>query len=370
MSFDQHPINVLNREGAPTFITADAKELLELAIAHFEDGTGRTLSPSQVEMYVLETVAYMLTVRGGEEQLAFENSFVAYARSGFLDKYGADRNTPRLQAKSAGTTLRFTTDTATVSRVRIPAGTRAGDADGIVQFRTAILAHIEVGQTQVEIPAEAVETGIAANGYDVDSISAITDPVPGVTLVTNTVETGGGANVEDDTRYRARLALAFERISRGGSKQSYEALVFGWNARVIDVEVVRPEDGHIHIYALMDTGGPNATEKSQILEYLIGKIPQGDYVTALDPVAHDFIPKLHLIVSNPDAVQAATTAVQAILDAWRGQLGGYIAPSELIRAAKAVAGIIEADILDLNLTSVAPNAWRNAADLIVTLEVQ
>lgn len=86
MPSDLHPINQLNAAGAPDFVTLEAQTLLDQAKAHFEAGTGRTLSPSQVEMYLLETIAYMLAVRGGEEQLAFENGLVAYARSDWLDK--------------------------------------------------------------------------------------------------------------------------------------------------------------------------------------------------------------------------------------------------------------------------------------------
>ena len=370
MSFDLHPINILNREGAPDFVTVEAKELLDLAVAHFETETGRTLSGSQAEMYLLETISYMLSIRATEEQLAFENNFVAYARPAFLDKHGAGRDTERLQATAAHTALRFYSDTPAVTRIRIPAGTRAGDANGVVQFAIQDVAYLEIGQTFIEVPARALEVGAAANGFAAGTIATLIDTVPGISGVENITESGGGANIEDDGRYRARIALASERISRGGAKQSYEALTLGWNTRVIDVEVIRPEAGHIHIYPLMDTGAVNDTEKADLLKYLEGKIPQGDYVTVHEPVAHDFTPKLHLIVSHAGAVETATRAVQSILDTWRGQLGGYIAPSELIRAAKAMVGVVEADILDLNLVAVAPNAWRNAADLIITVEVR
>ena len=63
-----HPINFLNALGAPAFVTTDAASILETMKAYFEEETGRTLSPSQTEMYLLETAAYMMGVFTAENQ--------------------------------------------------------------------------------------------------------------------------------------------------------------------------------------------------------------------------------------------------------------------------------------------------------------
>ena len=54
-----HPINQLYAAGAPDFVTHDAETLLSQAIAHFEAGTGRSLSPMQVETYLLACYRYI-----------------------------------------------------------------------------------------------------------------------------------------------------------------------------------------------------------------------------------------------------------------------------------------------------------------------
>ena len=359
MSFERHPVNQLNAAGAPDFVTIEARRLLDDAKAHFEAETGRTLYPSQVEMYLLETIAYMLSVRGAQEQLAFENCFVAYARSQWLDTHGADRNTPRLEATPATTTLRFSTDGPANVRIRIPDGTRVADAAGQVQFMTRTIAFIEAGQEQVDVRAEATEPGAQANGFPEGSLTAIIDPVAGVSAVTNLTETGGGAEREGNDRYRARLALAFERIGDGLSRERYVTDVLGWNARCIDVAVIRPRPGHVNIYPLMDTGAPNAEELASLLAiFNTSNTHQGDYIRTFAPTAREFEVDLTLTLSDPDAAQPVRAAVQQVLDGWARRLGGYVAPSELIRVAKANTGVVEVDIENLDLTPVAETAWR------------
>lgn len=370
MSSDIHPINQLNAAGAPDFVTVEAQTLLDAAKAKFEADTGRTISPSQVEMYLLETIAYMLSVRGAEEQLAFENCFVAYARSEWLDRHGADRNTPRLQAAHSTTTLQFTTQAPSLGRIRIAGGTRVSDVSGLVQFLTLDVVYIEIGEASVTAKAQATQSGIVGNGYPAGSVSVIVDPVPGVGAAHNLTETGNGAEIENDTRYRERLALAFERIGDGLTRERYVSGVLAWNARCIDVAVTRPQPGYVNIYPLMEDGAPNVEELASLLAaFDRTNTHQGDFIQAFVPVAHDFDFPLVLTLSDPDAASLAQEAVQSVLNSWKRNLGGFIAPSELIRVAKAITGVIEADVPGLALVKVSENAWRDGAISSVTVAV-
>lgn len=368
MSFKDHPLNILNTSGAPEFVNTDAQALLKLAISNFEVETGRVLSPSQVEMYLLETVAYMLAVRGAEEQLAIQDGYVAYAQSARLDLIGAERNTPRLLASPATTTARFIRADNTVTRIRIPQGTRIGEAGGLVQFGTLAVAYIEVGQASVEVDVQATEVGIGGNSFAAGEISSIIDPVPGIASVTNLTATGGGADVEGDPRYRVRLALAFEGIGNGLSQERYVSDVLAWNARCIDVAVTRPQPGYVNIYPLMDTGAANAQELASLGAVFNGSnTHQGDFIQVFAPTSHDFSFELVLTVSDPDAASRAEDAVHAELNTWEAQLGGYIAPSELVRAARAIAGVLDADVPDLSFAVVSETAWRNCTGFVVTV---
>ncbi len=368
MSSDVAPITALNTAGAPDFVTLEAQKLLDQAKAKFEADTGRTLSDSQTEMYLLETITYMLSLRAAEEQLALENCFVAYARGNWLDVIGADRNTPRLQASPATTTFRFTAPQPAASQILIPAGTRVADAGGLVQFATQVAVFIAVGQTSVDVPAEATAPGSAANGFSVGALSALIDPVPGVSTVTNLTETGGGAEVESDARYRERLPLAFERIGDGLNRERYVSDVLGWNARCIDAHIDRPQPGYVDIYPLMDTGAPNAQEIASLLSvFNESNIHQGDFIQVKTPTTHEFTAELHLVLSDPEAADDAEAAVQDVLDEWERSLGGYIAPSALTDAARDIVGVVDADVPNLAFTAVVASSWRRCTALTVVV---
>lgn len=370
MSFEQHPINQLNAAGAPDFVTADPAEILAKLKGYFEEETGRTLSPSQAEMYLLETAAYMFSLRAAEDQLGFESCFVAWAQEKFLEIRGVGRNVKRLQASPATTTLRFSADAPALSRIGIPAGTRVSGPDGQVQFLTLATVYLEAGSTYVDVSAKANQAGSFANGFPAGALIAIIDPAPGIASVTNITETGNGAEIESLPRYRARVALAFDTIGDGLSKERYLTDVLGWSARVTDVTITRPQAGYVNIYPLMDTGAPNAEELVSLLStFDESNIHQGDFIQAFAPAAHEFSFTLALTLSNPAAENSARAAVQAVLDIWAKSLGGYIAPSELIRVAKEQDGVIEADIPGLGLTLVSPEKWRKGIIANVTVEV-
>ncbi len=370
MSFEHHPVNRLNAKDAPDFVTVDADRILEKLKGFFEAETGRTLSPSQAEMYLLETAAYMFTLRAAEDQRGFENCFVAWAQEKFLEARGAGRNVERLQPRPATTMLRFVADSPALTRIHIPAGTRVSDAAGQLQFLTLEAAYIEAGSTAAHAPAEATQVGSFANGFPVGSLTSIIDPVPGVSTVSNLTETGNGADIESLDRYRARVALAFEHIGDGLSKERYLADVLGWSARCVAVEITRPQPGYVNIYPLMDSGAPNAEELDSLQAVFDeSNTHQGDFIQVFAPEMHGFSFTLALTLSSPDAEGHARAAVQDVLDAWSQSLGGYIAPSELIRVAKAQDGVVEADVPGLGLVLVASNAWRKGIISDVTVEV-
>ena len=120
----------------------------------------------------------------------------------------------------------------------------------------------------------------------------------------------------------------------------------------------------------MDSGAPNSEELASLIAVFdASNIHQGDFIQVFAPVVHSFNVELALTLSDPAAADAAEAAVEAVLDSWKKQLGGYIAPSQLIQAARGVAGVIEADVVNLALAAVGDNAWRNCTGLLVTVEV-
>lgn len=100
MSFETHPINLLQAQGAPEFVTVDLAELKLSAVASFEAATGRTLSEAQTEMFIIELIAGLFSVRGVEQQNGIEAAFLAFARGERLDWHGAGLGTPRADGEA------------------------------------------------------------------------------------------------------------------------------------------------------------------------------------------------------------------------------------------------------------------------------
>lgn len=370
MPSDVAPITALNQAGAPPFVTYEARALLDLAIGKFEELTGRALSPSQVEMYLLEVIAYMLTARGVEEQQAIENCFVAFAQGRFLDIHGADRNTPRLQAAPASTTLRFHRGAADGPSIVIAAGARVSDEGGLVQFATSSAAVLSEGQASVDVAARALQSGTIGNGFAPGVLTTQVDPTVGIASVENVTVTGGGAELESDERYRARLPLAFARLGDGVSRERYRADVLGWNARCLDVHIARPQPGHVRIYPLMDTGAPNAAEITSLQAVFDdSNTHQGDFIQVAVPIPDEFAVDLTLVLSSAEAAGAAEEAVQRVLDSWERVLGGAVAPSELTSAARAVTGVVDASVAGLSYRLVDGASWRRCTSLTVNVVV-
>lgn len=369
MSFEAHPINQLYRAGPPQFVTTDAKTLLAKAVAKVETDTGRKISPSQVESFVLDAVAYMLSVRGEEEQQAIARQYLAYQDGKDLDNFGVSCERPRLKASAATANVTFSA-VAGHSRIQIPAGTRVGDSAGQVQFATAAAAWVEVGQASVTVQAVAVELGVGANGFAVGALDSLVDPIAGISSVSNVTASAGGAAAESDDHYRGRLAMRFERLGDGVPRERYVIDVFDWSARCVAVHVGRPSAGCVSISPLMDTGAPTASELAQLQSFFDKSfLHQGDDVTVGAPASHDFSFTLILRVKSSDAVAPAEEAVRGVLAAWAKSLGGYIAPSELTSAAKAVQNIVDANVTGLIAAPVAETAWRRCTGFTTTVQV-
>ena len=332
----------------PALFTTDANVWKPRLVAWFQEASGRTLYPMQVEMLLIETLAYAMSVMGEEVQRTVEEELVAFASDDGLDRLGPNRSTPRLPPSRARTTMRFEIAAARPSSVVIPAGTRVS-AGGQATFQTLQDGVVPIGATWCDLTAEAVEAGLLGNGFQLGSIAAMLDPIAGVTA-TNVTISDGGSNFEARELYRLRLANAFERISTGGSFAWYRETAMGVSSALIDVGVVRPQPCVINLYPLTLDGAAGVDLRNQVAATFDTEealdIRFGDDVSVIAPSAVDANPVLTVrCAANAATIQAqAIDAGNAILLKWRQQLASTIAPSEIETAVKAIAGVIDVSI--------------------------
>jgi uncharacterized phage protein gp47/JayE len=133
---------------------------------------------------------------------AYKDTAEGYQLDGVCQYIGITRK----PASYATGTVTFTGTEGTVIPLQFLVST------GTYQFWTQQIATIPVGGT-VDVPIRAIELGNTSNVL-ASTITTIVNPLRGVTAVTNTLGTTGGADVETDEALRARYN---ESISLGGA---------------------------------------------------------------------------------------------------------------------------------------------------------
>lgn len=366
-----YSLDALKAFPVPQLFTTDAAVWKARLVAMFEGATGRTLYPMQVEMLLIEALAYAMSVLGEEGQMVAEQHLVALAEIDGLERLGPNRSTPRLAAAKARTAMRFSVDAPRAETVFVAQGSRIS-AGGNVVFATLAPAVIAIGALSADVQAEAEVEGTAGNDFIVGQISTMLDPVPGVSAANITIS-GGGADIEDPELYRLRLANAFERISTAGSFAWYREEAIGVSSAIIDVAVVRPQPCYVDIYPLTLTGPADVDLRAQVAATFntadMLDIRFGDEVTIKPPVAVTAAPVVTVrgrkLPSNIE--QDATDAAQAVLTVWRQRLGSTIAPSDVEAAVKKLTGVVDAELSGLPFQQLGRSEFLVCTSLTVSV---
>lgn len=324
----------------PSLFTQDPEVLKRRYVAWFEAETNRTLYPAQVEMLLIEALAYAISLLGAEGQIAAEENLVAKASLAGLVALGPNRSTPPLPAATARATVRFSLSEMRPANVLIEAGTRVSASGGGLIFTTLAPAVIVAGSLHAEVPAQADQAGEIGNGYLPGQISTMLDPVAGVTAA-NTIISEGGADPEEIEQYRLRIANAFERISTGGGHGWYAETTMGVSSAIVDVAIVRPQPCYVDIYPLTAVGAAGPALRDQVKAVFNTQealdIRFGDEVTVKAAIAVPIAPALTIRLrgNTAGATSLAASSGNAILTGWSQRLAAAVAHDELEEAVKA-----------------------------------
>ncbi|MDR1311093.1 MAG: baseplate J/gp47 family protein [Burkholderiaceae bacterium] len=248
----------------PHFIDRDPQTIVSDIVAQYQDKTGKTLYPAQIERLWTDIIAYRETLlREGIQDAAMQN-LVRFARAPMLDYLGEFYGVSRLPAQQATTTLRFSLESALDVPLPIPAGTRVEDNGGTVTFATDTDALISVGQLGVEAIATAEEEGNTGNGWQPGQIANLVDEFEVDLSAANVTVTANGYDEEDDERLRERIYLAPEAFTVAGPVGSYIYLAKSTHQSIVDVAVTSPIPGTVTLHILTDSGVPNANLLDQV----------------------------------------------------------------------------------------------------------
>lgn len=357
--------------GEPQFFSADPLYYKGLAIKHAEARMGRTLYEGQVEMYMIEVMAYLLQVRGAEQQMAVIQRLLPFATSRHLDLLGARLKTFRLAAARASMTVRFVLAVPRFSTLVVPAGTRVRTAGSDVVFLTDTDLLIAQGSLQGEVAATAELGGALGVSVASGARVSILDPVAGVNEATVRVFSDGAA-AEGDDAYRLRIAEAWELISRGGPRAGYRQLAKGAHPAILDVAVIRPQPCDIDIYVLTE----DMTLPQAVADAVMAacdpkkKRPEGDEVKVRAARPVSFAPTLRLWIDGDEAtlILQAEAMARGVFATWQRMLGARVTTAGVTSPVKQLPGIIEAEIEGYSYTALAASDYAMLASLQVVAE--
>jgi phage-related baseplate assembly protein len=356
----------------PALFTTDAAAWTERLTQWFEAASGRKLYPMQVEMLLIETLSYAMSVLGHEAQLTVEQHLVAFATGNGLDQLGPNRFTPRLPSAKARCRLRFSRAEAQSLPVTIVAGTRVRAGD--VVFRTLTPAVMAPAALFIDIDAEAETAGEIGNGFAAGQISEIMDPVSGLSAANITVSSGGSDEELDDA-YRLRLANAPYRISTGGGREWYQEETLAVSSAIIDATAVRPQPCYIELFPLTATGAASLTLRNQIAAHFntFNKldIRFGDQVAVLPPVAVIYAATLTVRAANATVTLRAEAAAVAagFLTDWRLRLGAIVSPSAIEAAVRKLETVVDVEVSGLPFVRLNRDEFMMATLAVVVVDI-
>ena len=142
-----------------------------------------------------------------------------------LDRHAFLRGVTRLPASRAAGTLRFSVQTAGTADLPIPQGTVCLTA-GLVAFATTQDGVLAAGQTQVDLPAQAVEPGPGGN-VPAGTVQTMSVAPVGIAACTNPAPFTGGRAAEGDEALRERVLATYRQLPNGANKAYYAQQALG-----------------------------------------------------------------------------------------------------------------------------------------------
>lgn len=365
-------LDELRAAAVPEFFQRDTAEIKKSLVAKFEAETGRTLYPAQTEMFFIDLLTYAVSMLAEGAQAAVLQNRAIWATGQHLDEVGANVSTYRLKAQAAQSNVRFTLSAIRATAVIIAKGTRVSAGSDLI-FTTAKELVIAAGDLTGDVDVTADQAGEAYNDLQLGQIEDILDPVAFVFGVANVLISDGGADIESDDRFRIRIANAFERLSKGGSRQGYIENVKAVSALISDVQVIRTQPGYIEITPLMIDGVSSNLMDAEILAYLDANnlIPMGDYVSIskATEVIFDVVMTLSVAPGMAGAVQdQADGIIRDRFSEWRSTLGAQVAPSALVEAVRTIAGVVGVTGPAFNFTDLPSTSFAGIGVLTVNIQ--
>lgn len=362
------PISIPDEFTDPTLYDADEQVLVDRALAHAQTKLPEwTPREGNTEVVLTESLALLVA-----EQVYAINRLPEQTLEGLLLLYGLARD----PGTPATGTARFTI--ADSLGFTIPLGTELrvtiDETAEEIDFITTASMAVAPGTTMVDVPMQAVENGIGANGLAAGTLLQILDAVPYVESAVTVALVTGGREPETDQTFYDRGAAMLSRLT------STLVLPAQFRASALEDPAVGfatvydlynpagggvPGDnlGHVTVAVVNDAGVPLSGPQMDTLEStLTSRTHAGLDVHVVAPAYQAVNVAASVIATSgadttivDDAVTAAVTAYLAPKN-WVGK-GTKVYRNELISLIDQVPGVervvsITAPAADVALTGL------------------
>ena len=325
---------------------------------------GIEYAPNEADdlMTLIELDAYEEMLLRTQLNERIKQQFLAYATGSNLDHIGTTRfGIERLQGKKPTAAVRFTLSTARGSDTIIPHGLLLGDGEHTATLQESVV--IRAGETSGE---GVMELELFARQSDVRCETILT-PLPWVVEAKQLTPFDGGADAEDDERYRVRIWLGRERKSTAGSRQMYAYHAKSADVRVSEVAVRNGGAGVVEVAVL----GENFATEPDLVAAVEAALsaeavrPLTDTVVVSAATVNEVSVEATLYAKQIEAVD--TEAVKQRFAPFAGKLGAKLT------IAKVYDLLQDDNIVDVSLASPTQTvvcAWDEAMRFRFTLSVE
>lgn len=318
----------------------EIEEVYEELLDAFEQRAGFRPENScdmAVRLYALAAQLQALEIQA---DWVLDQSFPQTAQGIYLDRHAFMRGISRSEATKAVGTLRFSISSAASAPLTISEGTVCMTAQE-VRFQTTAEGVIPAGELSVDVPAESVEAGSAANAV-AGAVCILTACPVAVTGCTNPDPFLGGSDAESDEALRERILESYQRLPNGANATYYEQTAMQHEGVAAARAVGRARGiGTVDVYVATQAGVPDEELLEEIEADLQEKREIAVDVQVLAPTTEEVDVTLEIAVKDTESFETVKTRVeQCITDLFSGKLlGKAVRLAELGNRVYGVEGV-------------------------------
>lgn len=358
----------------PNFIERDADKITAEWIALYEEKTGKTLQPAQIERLLIDVGVYRENLLRIKIQEVAKSNLLSYAPMDVLEHLGELVGVTKLEGKYSKTIIKFAVNQTFNFDISIYKDTEIETKDGKFTFKTDEDVILRSGETFVTVGATCITVGADANGYESGTINNLITPLSyDVTEVSNIEESHSGADEESADSLRERIRLAPESFSNAGSEGAYRFHTLSAHQDIIDVEVMSKDAGIVEIYPLTTSGNPSEELIQIITDYLSSEKvrPLTDKVKVYSPERIDFSVNALLTLYQDADLNTVQTLVNKRLSEFKkemaSKLGKDIVPTQIVALLNSIYGVYKVELQSPEYRVLTKKQWANLESFNITI---